>query len=43
VELQSKLGRDPSERPAPRERGEVRHPRRTTTIAPSVDEESVDD
>src|SRR5689334_22938963 len=44
VELQSKLGRDPSERPAPRERGEGRHgePRhhapqflqRATTMAP---------
>ena len=42
VELQSKLGRDPSERPAPRERGErgeARHHapqflQRATTVAP---------
>ena len=42
VELQSKLGRDPSERPAPRERGErsgERHHapqflQRATTMAP---------
>jgi hypothetical protein len=39
VELQSKLGRDPSERPAPREPREPRHHapqflQRATTMAP---------
>jgi uncharacterized LabA/DUF88 family protein len=46
VELQSKLGRDPSERPAPRERGD-REPRhhapqflqRATTMAPRGDDD----
>lgn len=46
VELQSKLGRDPSERPAPRERGdrEARHHapqflQRATTMAPRGDDD----
>ncbi|MDI3561932.1 NYN domain-containing protein, partial [Bradyrhizobium sp. Arg816] len=47
VELQSKLGRDPSERPAPRdrgERGEGRHHapqflQRATTMAPRGDDD----
>jgi uncharacterized LabA/DUF88 family protein len=53
VELQSKLGRDPSERPAPRDRGEARHgePRhhapqflqRATTMAPRGDDDDFDD
>jgi uncharacterized LabA/DUF88 family protein len=46
VELQAKLGRDPSERPAPRDRGE-REPRhhapqflqRATTMAPRGDDD----
>jgi uncharacterized LabA/DUF88 family protein len=48
VELQSKLGRDPSERPAPRERGESRHHapqflQRATTMAPRADDDDFDD
>jgi hypothetical protein len=53
VELQSKLGRDPSERPAPRERGErhgeARHHapqflQRATTVAPrGAGDEDFDD
>lgn len=43
VELQSKLGRDPSERPAPRDR-EARHHapqflQRATTMAPRGDDD----
>ncbi len=48
VELQSKLGRDPAERPAPRDHREPRHTpqflqRSTSTIAPRGDEEEFDD
>lgn len=46
VELQSKLGRDPSERPAPREPREPRHTPQflqRSTIAPRADEEEFDD
>jgi len=50
VELQSKLGRDPSERPAPRERGD-REPRhhapqflqRATTVAPRGADDDFDE
>jgi hypothetical protein len=52
VELQSKLGRDPSERPAPRERperhGEARHHapqflQRATTMAPRAGDDEFDE
>jgi len=45
VELQSKIGRDPSERPAPREpRNQApKFIQRATTIAPKSDDEDFDD
>jgi hypothetical protein len=48
VELQSKLGRDPSERPAPREPREPRHHapqflQRATTTAPRGADDDFDD
>jgi len=45
VELQSKIGRDPSERPAPREprNHAPKFLERATTIAPRSDDEDFDD
>src|SRR6516225_6865309 len=47
VELQSKLGRDPAERPAPREREPRHHApqflQRATTMAPRGDDDDFDD
>jgi hypothetical protein len=45
VELQSKIGRDPSERPALREprNHAPKFLQRATTIAPKIDDEDFDD
>jgi uncharacterized LabA/DUF88 family protein len=48
VELQSKIGRDPSERPAPREPREPRHHapqflQRATTMVPRAEDDDFDD
>jgi hypothetical protein len=45
VELQSKIGRDPSERPAPREprNHAPQFLQRVTTVAPGSDDDDFDD